>query len=139
MSRTDLSLVEENAKQWFERYATTFIELAGSGATDATPLLEYFAVPLTMTTSTAHLTVTTTEQLTAALGQEILALCEADYGSSQALDQMIRVLNDRSALIEVTWARYTRAGSEFQRTRVLYLVARTAEGWRITAASVLAP
>ncbi|MEK2475796.1 hypothetical protein [Streptomyces noursei] len=139
MSRTDRSPVEESAKQWFERYATTFIELAGSGATQAASLLGYFAVPLTMTTSAAHLTLTTTGQLTAALGQELIALREADYGSSQALDQVVRGLNDRSVLIEVTWARYNRSGSEFQRTRVLYLVARTADGWRITAASVLAP
>lgn len=137
MSSTDLFSVEENAKQWFAQYATAFIELASSGETVPTPLLAYFAVPLTMTTSTAHLTISTTEQLAAALGQELLALTEADYGGSQALDQVVRVLNERSVLIEATWARYNRAGGEFQRVRLLYLVARTAEGWRTTAVSMV--
>ncbi|WP_326593304.1 DUF6841 family protein [Streptomyces sp. NBC_01294] len=51
----------------------------------------------------------------------------------------MRALNERSALIEVTWARHDSGGSEFQRVRVLYLAARTVAGWRTTASAILSP
>ncbi|GGT13505.1 DUF6841 family protein [Streptomyces purpureus] len=37
-----------------------------------------------------------------------------------------------------TWARQDRQGREFQRVRVLYLVARTDAGWRTVASMILA-
>jgi hypothetical protein len=51
---------------------------------------------------------------------------------------MVRGLNERAAEIEVTWARQDRQGREFQRVRVLYLVARSDAGWRTVASVILA-
>ncbi|WP_373560438.1 hypothetical protein [Streptomyces sp. Ag109_G2-15] len=66
------------------------------------------------------------------------ALRDADYGGSKALDPVVRVLNERAAQIEVTWARQDSQGREFQRVRVLYLAARTDAGWRTVASVILA-
>jgi hypothetical protein len=137
VSVTDLSPVEAEAKLWFDRYTATFVGLALSAEADPAPLLDYFAVPLTLTTAAAHTVIGTTEALLAGLGQELRAFREADYGGSTAHDPVVRALNERSVLIEVVWSRHDRAGAEFQRSRMLYLVARTPAGWRGTAVVVL--
>jgi hypothetical protein len=51
---------------------------------------------------------------------------------------VVRGLNERAAEIEVTWVRQDRQGREFQRVRVLYMVARTDAGWRTVASVILA-
>lgn len=134
---TDLSAVEADARAWFDEYVTTFIGLAAAGRTDPAPLLDYFAVPITMTTDGAHTVLTSGAALVAGLTHELQTLREAGYGGSEALDLEVRALNERSALIEVTWARSDGSGREFQRVRVLYLAARTDDGWRTTASAIL--
>lgn len=137
MPHTDLSAVAADAGAWFDRYVTTFIGLAADGRTDPAPLLEFFAVPITMTTDAVHLVLSTEEALTAGLTSELQSLRDADYGGSTALDLEVRALNERSVLIEVTWARNDSTGAEFQRVRVLYLAARTVAGWQTTASAIL--
>lgn len=137
MPHTDLSAVEADARAWFDQYVTTFIGLAAAGRTDPAPLLDYFAVPLTMTTDTAHSVVTSTAELVGGLTHELQTLRDADYGGSKALDLDVRALNERSTLIEVTWVRNDSSGREFQRVRVLYLAAGTDAGWRTTASAIL--
>ncbi|WP_404962106.1 hypothetical protein [Streptomyces sp. 147326] len=139
MPHTDLSAVEADVRTWFDQYVSTFIGLAATGRTDPAPLLDYFAVPITMTTDAAHMVLTSTEALTAGLANELQTLRDADYGGSTALDPQVRALNERSALVEVTWARNDSGGHEFQRVRVLYLAARTVAGWRTTASAILSP
>ncbi|MFB7180009.1 hypothetical protein ACFCYI_20225 [Streptomyces sp. NPDC056257] len=139
MPHTDLSAVEADARAWFDQYVSTFIGLAAAGRTDPAPLLDYFSVPITMTTDAVHVVLASDETLAAALTNELQMLRDADYGGSTALDPQVRPLNERSALIEVTWARNDRAGREFQRVRVLYLAARTVAGWRTTASAILSP
>ncbi|MEV6734032.1 MULTISPECIES: hypothetical protein [unclassified Streptomyces] len=139
MPHTDLSAVEDDVRAWFDQYVSTFIGLASAGRTDPAPLLGYFAVPITMTTSAAHAALTSGETLSAGLANELQSLRDADYGGSTALDREVRALNQRSALIEVTWVRNDSVGAEFQRVRVLYLVAKTDAGWRTTASVILSP
>ncbi|WP_327412077.1 DUF6841 family protein [Streptomyces sp. NBC_01233] len=139
MPHRDLSAVEADVRSWFDQYVSTFIGLAAAGRTDPAPLLDYFAVPITMTTDAAHMVLTSTDALTAGLANELQALRDAGYGGSTALDHQVRALNERSALVEVTWARNDTGGREFQRVRVLYLAARTVAGWRTTASAILSP
>ncbi|MFD9355115.1 hypothetical protein [Streptomyces sp. NPDC060031] len=138
MPHTDLSAVADDARAWFDQYVSTFIGLASAGRTDPAPLLAYFAVPITITTGAAHTVLGSGEALTAGLAHELRTLRDADYGGSTAVDPEVRALNERSALIEVTWVRNDTAGREFQRVRVLYLAARTDAGWRTTASVILA-
>ncbi|WP_329468323.1 DUF6841 family protein [Streptomyces sp. NBC_01431] len=138
MTQTDLAAVANEAHAWFEGYVETFIELAANGSTDPAPLLDYFSVPISMTTGTAHTVLASAEALTQGLAHELRALRDADYGGSTALDPVVRGLNERAAEIEVTWARQDRQGREFQRVRVLYLTARTDAGWRTVASVILA-
>ncbi|MFF4429631.1 hypothetical protein ACFYZ4_10730 [Streptomyces sp. NPDC001513] len=137
MPHTDLSAVEADVRTWFDQYVSTFIGLAAAGRTDPAPLLDYFSVPITMTTDAVHVVLASVDTLAAALTNELQMLRDADYGGSAALDPQVRVLNERSALIEVTWARNDSGGREFQRVRVLYLAARTVAGWQTTASAIL--
>lgn len=139
MPHTDLSVVETDVRAWFDQYVTTFIGLAASGRTDPAPLLDYFSVPITMTTDAAHVVLASDAALAAGLAHELQTLRDAGYGGSTAIDPQVRALNERSALIEVTWARSDSTGREFQRVRVLYLAARTVAGWRTTASATLSP
>nr|MDT0516155.1 hypothetical protein [Streptomyces sp. DSM 41633] len=139
MPHTDLSAVEADVRTWFDQYVSTFIGLAAAGRTDPAPLLDYFDVPITMTTDAAHMVLASTDALTAGLTNELQTLRDADYGGSAALDLQVRALNGRSVLVEVTWVRNDSGGREFQRLRVLYLVARTVAGWRTTASAILSP
>ncbi|MER6197386.1 hypothetical protein ABT234_08400 [Streptomyces sp. NPDC001586] len=139
MPHTDLSAVEADVRTWFDQYVSTFIGLAAAGRTDPAPLLDYFSVPITMTTDAVHVVLASVDTLAAALTNELQMLRDADYGGSTALDPQVRALNERSALIEVTWARNDSGGREFQRVRVLYLAARTVAGWQTTASAILSP
>ncbi|MER6317185.1 hypothetical protein ABT237_25985 [Streptomyces sp. NPDC001581] len=139
MPHTDPSAVEADVRTWFDQYVSTFIGLAAAGRTDPAPLLDYFSVPITMTTDAVHVVLASVDTLAAALTNELQMLRDADYGGSAALDPQVRVLNERSALIEVTWARNDSGGREFQRVRVLYLAARTVAGWQTTASAILSP
>ncbi|MGW7437876.1 DUF6841 family protein [Streptomyces sp. NPDC054849] len=139
MPHTDLSTVETDVRAWFDQYVSTFIGLAAGGRTDPAPLLDYFSVPITMTTDAAHVVLASEAALAAGLAHELQTLRDAGYGGSTALDPEVRALNERSALIEVTWARNDSSGREFQRVRVLYLAARTVAGWRTTASAILSP
>lgn len=132
-----LSAVEAEVRAWFDRYVSTFIGLAAAGETDPTPLLDYFAVPISMTTDAAHVVLTSSDALAAGLAQELRTLRDAGYGGSTALDHEIRALNERAVLVAVTWVRHDSGGREFQRVRVMYLVAQTDAGWRTTASVVL--
>ncbi|WP_412075211.1 hypothetical protein ACLF6K_04240 [Streptomyces xanthophaeus] len=136
---TGLSAVEAEARAWFDQYVSTFVGLAAAGESDPAPLLDYFAVPISMTTDAAHVVLTSADALVSGLSQELRTLRDAGYGGSTALDPEVRALNERCVLIEVTWARNDTGGREFQRVRVLYLVARTDAGWRTTASAVLSP
>ncbi|MDX3537629.1 hypothetical protein PV721_25315 [Streptomyces sp. MB09-01] len=139
MPHKDLSAVEADVRTWFDQYVSTFIGLAAAGRTDPAPLLDYFSVPITMTTDAAHMVLATTDALAAGLANELQTLRDADYGGSTALDLQVRALNERSAVVEVTWSRNDSGGREFQRVRVLYLAARTVAGWRTTASAILSP
>ncbi|MGC0334925.1 hypothetical protein RKD23_008002 [Streptomyces sp. SAI-170] len=138
MTHTALAAVANEAQAWFDSYVETFIALAAKGSTDPAPLLDYFSVPISMTTGTAHTVLTSADALSQGLAHELGALRDADYGGSKALDPVVRVLNERAAQIEVTWARQDSQGREFQRVRVLYLAARTDAGWRTVASVILA-
>lgn len=128
--------IESDVHRWFFEYVETFIRCASSPSPDVEALQRYFHAPTWMTTDTVFLSIGTREQVGAILGNELSQLAKADYGGSQAIDPVIQVFNQRSAMVTVTWARSDRNGVEFQRMRVSYVVACTDLGWKIVASAV---
>ncbi|MFJ9777739.1 hypothetical protein ACIRVF_41945 [Kitasatospora sp. NPDC101157] len=114
MTRIDLTTVANEARTWFEGYVETFTGPAAERSTDPAPLLDYFSVPTSTTTGTAHTVLTSTEALSRALRhrQELSALRDADNGGSTALDTVVRGLNERAVETEVARGAGTvRGGS----------------------------
>jgi len=135
---TDLSLAERDAQQVFDRYTAVFIQSAASGDLDPRPLSAFLALPVIFTSDEGHLTATTVEQLAALTVQELRQLRENDYGGTDILTKSVRALNACAVVIEITWVRRDVRGQEFQRSGSHYLMARTDDGWRIVAVSLVA-
>jgi len=67
------------------------------------------------------------------IGGEIRRLRHAHFAGSTLDKCDIKVLNAQAALVDAVWLREDAAGV-VARFSVVYLVARTAKGWRITSA-----
>jgi hypothetical protein len=71
------------------------------------------------------------------IGGEIRRLRQAHFAGSTLDKCVINVLNAQAALVDAVWLRQDSAGA-VARFTVVYLVAQTAQGWRITSAVELA-
>jgi hypothetical protein len=58
---------------------------------------------------------------------------KAGYDHSEILDLTVRLINSRSAVVDLAFRRYTRTGTVMgeQRREATYWVLRTDSGWRI--------
>lgn len=130
-----MATTQDDVEQWFDRYVETFMQVVQADHTDPEPLLEFFSVPMTLTTATGHQPITDRKAMAAALSQELQTLKAADFAGSSGQDRHCRILHDRAALIEVIWSRHDHKAREFQRIHALYLCALTDNGWRTCATS----
>jgi hypothetical protein len=120
----------------FARYGPTFVDLATGARTDMTALLEFYSAPLRFIGDAFHMVMTDEAALLGAVGMggEIARLRDAGFAGS-ALDQCdISVLNRQAAAVDAVWMRRDASGAVMSRFAVLYLVALTPAGWRITSA-----
>jgi hypothetical protein len=77
-------------------------------------------------------------QLADGIGGEIGRLRHAHFGGSTLDKCDIRVLNPKAALVDALWLRRDEGGNLMERFGVIYLVALTSAGWRITSAVSIA-
>jgi hypothetical protein len=68
------------------------------------------------------------------MGGELDKLRQAGFAGSTLDKCDVKVLKCRAALVDAVWLRRDSAGALMARFGVIYLVALTAEGWRITSA-----
>ena len=120
----------------FERYGPTFVDLATGRRSDVDALLEFYGAPLRFIGSTFHIVMKDNDAITGedGMGGEIRKLHEAHFAGSTLDKCEVNVLNARAALVDSVWLRRDTRGALMSRFAVLYLVALTAEGWRITSA-----
>jgi hypothetical protein len=122
--------------KFFSRYGPTFVELADGERSDLNALLEFYGAPLRFIGSNFHMVMKDDAAITGAdgMGGEIGRLRHAHFAAS-TLDRCdITVLNTQAALIDALWVRRDTAGSLMARFGVVYLMALTERGWRITSA-----
>jgi hypothetical protein len=128
--------VEDQIRRMFERYGPTFVDLATGARTDMAALLEFYGAPLRFIGDDFHMVMTDEAALLGpeGMGGEIDRLRRAGFAAS-ALDRCeIMLLNARAALVDALWTRRDAAGALMARFAVIYLVALTKGGWRITSA-----
>lgn len=119
----------------FEHYGPTFVELAIGKRSDLNALLDFYGAPLRFIGSSFHMVMKDDDAITGeqGIGGEISRLRNAHFAGSKLDKCDVKVLNAQAALVDAVWLRQDSAGG-VARFSVMYLVARTTKGWRITSA-----
>jgi hypothetical protein len=130
------SAILAQIRKFFSSYGPTFVELADGERSDLNALLDFYGAPLRFIGANFHMIMKDDAAITGeeGMGGEIGRLRRAHFAGS-ALDRCdIKVLNAQAALIDALWVRRDITGAVMERFGVIYLMALTERGWRITSA-----
>ena len=121
--------------KFFSRYGPTFVELADGERSDLSALLEFYGAPLRFIGLNFHMVMKDNAAITGeeGMGGKIGRLRHAHFAGS-ALDRCDIKINTQAALIDALWVRRNTTGTVMARFGVIYLMALTPQGWRITSA-----
>ena len=137
-------MVEESdgttvVRAWFESYLRAYAACCRGDSEDAWQLLEYFGVPLLLTTDATAVALTSDDDVVGAVGQQIERLRAADYDRTETLDSETTMLNATTALHRAYFSWLRADGSEIARLRLAYVITHGVSGRRISALVVGAP
>jgi hypothetical protein len=128
----------EDVGRWFGEYLDAFAA-CGRGEAEAEALLEYYGVPLLLTTDSGFFALTSDHDVVAAMQPQVDGMRAAAYDRSEILDSEVTVLNFTSALYRGTFSRQRSDGGEISRLTATYLVTDGAAGRRISVLAVHTP
>jgi hypothetical protein len=120
-------------RAWFDEYLRAFAACGRGESEDARVLLQYYAVPLLLSTDEAALALTTVDEVLSAAAWQIEGMRAANYDRSETLKSDLVALNATSALHTADFSRRRRDGSEIGRLRATYLITDGGNGRRISA------
>jgi hypothetical protein len=126
-------------RAWFDDYLRAYAACCRGDSDDARHLLEYFGVPLLLTTDATAAALTSEDEVVAAVGQQIERLRAAGYDRTETLDSETAVLNGTTALHRAHFAWLRADGSEIARMRLAYVITDGVSGRRISALVVGTP
>ena len=123
-------------RKFFSGYGPTFVELADGERSDLNAPLEFYGAPLRFIGSNFNMVMKDDAAITGdtGMGGEIGRLQHAHFAGSALGRCDIKVLNTQAALIDALWVRRDTTGAVMARFGVIYLMALTERGWRITSA-----
>lgn len=127
-----------DVSRWFGEYLDAFAA-CGRGESDTAALLEYYGVPLLVTTDSGFFALTTDDQVVATVQPQVDGMRAEAYSRSEILDSEVVVLNSTSALYRGTFSRQRSDGTEINRLTATYLVTDGVAGRRISVLAVHAP
>jgi hypothetical protein len=127
-----------DVKRWFSGYLDAFAA-CGRGERETATLLEYYGVPLLITTDDGYYALTTDDQVVAGIQPQVDGMRAAAYSNSAIVDSEVNVLNATSALFRGTFSRQRSDGSEINRLTATYLVTDGVAGRRISVLAVHTP
>ena len=126
----------DDTRDWFAEYVRAF-EACGRGASDdISRLMQYYGVPLLLTTEATAVALMTEEEVLAAVRDQISGMRAADYDRSETLDSETTSINATTALHTAEFSRRRADGSEIGRLRATYLMIDSERGRRISALAV---
>jgi hypothetical protein len=125
-----------DVRAWFDEYLRTFAACGRGESDDLRMLLQYYGVPLLLTTDEAALALTTEDEVLNAARQQIEGMRAANYDRSETLNSEIVALNATSATHTADFSRQRADGSEIGRLRATYLITDGPTGRRISAVAV---
>ena len=129
---------ETEVRRWFEEYLGAFAA-CGRGESEVESILHYYGVPLLFSTDNGFVSLTTEEQVAAAVRQQIEQMRSASYVRTEVLSSEVTVLNAASALYRWTVSRRGRDGGEIGRQTFTDLLAGGTSGRRISVIAVHSP
>ena len=133
-----MAVDSNDVSQWFGEYLDAFAA-CGRGESDTGSLLEFYGVPLLITTDGGFFAPASGDQVVAAVQQQVDGMRADAYDRSEILDSEVTVLNATSALYQGTFSRQRKDGSEINRLTATYLVTDGAVGRRISVLAVHSP
>ena len=120
-------------RAWFDEYLRAFAACGRGDSDDLEVLLQYYGVPLLLSTDEAALTLTTADEVLSVARRQFEGLRAENYDRSEALNSEVVALNATSALSTVDFSRRRKDGSEIGRLRATYLITDGENGRRISA------
>ena len=127
-----------DADRWFGEYLDAFAS-CGRGERETRSLLEYYGVPLLVTTDDGYFALTSEEQVVQAVQPQIDGMRAGGYARTEVVASDLTVVNAASALYRGTFAYHAAGGGEFRRFTATYLVTDGAAGRRISVLAVHSP
>jgi hypothetical protein len=124
---------------WFVAYLETFAAFGRGDRTDIEGLLEFYDVPLLLTTDRGALVLDSEDGVARALEQQIGGMRAAGYDRSHVLESRVESLNAVSELYRGHFSRRRGDGREIGRVRATYLITDRGAGRRIAALVVHSP
>lgn len=120
-------------RAWFDEYLRAFTACGRGESEDARVLLQYYAVPLLLSTDQNALVLTSTDEVLDTAAREIERMRAANYDRSETLRSDIVALNATTALHTAAFSRRRKDDSEIVRLTATYLIVDGADGRRIAA------
>lgn len=125
-----------DTRAWFNEYLLAFAA-CGRGASDELgALMDYYGVPLLLTTDAAAVALMTEADVLNAIGGQIAGLRAAGYDRTETLDSDTTAINATTAFHTAEFSRQRADGSEIVRLRATYVITVGAHGRRISALAV---
>lgn len=121
-----------SVREWFDAYLRVFAACGRGECDDLSVLLQYYGVPLLLSTDQAVLALTTSDEVLGAARQQIERMRAADYERSETLESDTVALNATSSLHTAAFSRRRKDASEIGRLRATYLITDGASGRRIS-------
>jgi hypothetical protein len=128
----------DDVSQWFGDYFDAFAA-CGRGERGIDSLLDYYGVPLLLTTDGGFFPLMSADQVVAAVQPQIDGMRAAGYARTEMLTAEITALNATSALYRGAFSYHRSDGAEIRRVTLTYVVTDGAGGRRISALAVHSP
>jgi hypothetical protein len=129
-----LETVKDGIASWFAKYNVSFEELAIMERSVNVALLKFYNVPSMIIAPHRDLIMLSAEAVTGygGVGAELDRLRRDGFVSSVMAEMTIQVINERGAILDVSWERsYSDGHSET--VRAAYVISGALEDWRIAA------
>ena len=127
------SLGVDEVRAWFEDYLRVYAACCRGESDDTRQLLEYFGVPLLLTTDATAVALTSEDEVVGAVGQQVDRLRGAGYARTETLDSETTMLNASTALHRAHFAWLRADDSEIARMGLAYVITHGDSGRRISA------
>lgn len=128
-----------DVREWFDAYLDAFAACGRADHDELDGLLEFYDVPLLLTTDERVSMLGTRADVLRAVQRQVDGMRAADYARSDVLESHVEVLNHVSAIFRGHFSRRRRDGGEIGTLRATYVITDGLPGRRISALIVHSP